>query len=184
MIDISEAVEEKLLGDYSTAHLVEIRLSGGTLRYTENGYDLLWDGETWLANGLLLDLDEPKYTSELRINEITLALSGADQTTIAQFLATSQYNRRVIVWRAYLGDDGQPIDDPIRLGDWRISGWSFDDSTNSESIMAVKLSSEFADWEKTRGRRTTESSQQRFYPNDRGFEFASSVSKQQKWGGV
>lgn len=183
MIVIDPAIEAALLSDYTRAHLVTLELNGVTLRYTENGYDLDYAGNTWLANGLLLDMGNPKYTAELRVNETDLSFTAADLTTLAIILNNPQYNRRVTVDRVYLDDDGEIVGDPIRLNNWRIVGWTSGDEVSGESIIALRMASEFADWQKPAGRRTTPASQQRFYPTDLGLEFAASVNKEQRWGG-
>lgn len=184
MIDVDPLVEQELQGDYTSAHLVTFFLNGATLRYTENGHDIEYGGETYISNGLLIAMGEPKYTSQLRVNEVEISLSGADLTTIALFLNNPQYNRRVIVNRAYLDDDGDVIGEPIVLNNFRVIGWGVDDDHEGESIVAIKMASEFADWEKPSGRRTSEASQQRFFSADRGFEFAASVQKELRWGGA
>jgi len=183
MITIDPLIQQALESDYTRAHLVTLELNGVTLRYTENGFDLDYNGDTWLANGLLLDMGQPKYTSELRVNETELSFSAADLTTLAIILNNPQYNRRVTVDRVYLDDDGSVIGQPIRLNNWRIVGWTSGDEISGASIVSVRMASEFADWQKPSGRRTTPASQQRFYPNDKGFEFAASVNKEQRWGG-
>jgi hypothetical protein len=183
MITIDPLIEQALESSYTRAHLVTLELNGVTLRYTENGFDLDYDGNTWLANGLLLDMGEPRYTAELRVNETDLSFTAADLTTLAIILNNPQYNRRVTVDRVYLDDDGDIIGEPIRLNNWRIVGWTSGDEVDGESVIALRMASEFADWQKPSGRRTTQASQQRFYPNDKGLEFAASVNKELRWGG-
>lgn len=182
MINISQATRDAIRDGAPRCHLVTFHFKNATLRYTENAFDVVYLGNTYLANGLLLDMGEPRYTSELRVNETEIALSGADLTTTAIILNEPPYNRLVTVERAYL-DGPNVIGEPIPLVNWFVSDFGISDSANGESVVTIALASEFANWEKPSGRRTTESSQQAFYPLDKGMQFAAGVKKQLKWGG-
>ena len=49
-------------------------------------------------------------------------------------------------------------------------------------MIELQAASQFADFEKIRGRRTNNESQQIHFPGDRGFEYAPQVVKDLKWG--
>ena len=184
MIQISDQLKDLLKnGNYRKAHLVTLLLNNPiNLYFTENSYDLVYQGNTFLANGLLLDMGEPIYTSDLRINESNLVLSGADQSTLAFFLNDSQFNARVLVERIYFDNKNNVVGEPIKLANYRVMGFSMKDSANDESAITIKLGSEYAVWEKPSGRRTTLASQKRFNSGDLGFEFTDSIDEQITWG--
>lgn len=183
MINLDPAMEASLVnGGYTIAHLITIEFVGGTLYYTENYHDIFYNGDTWVANGLLMGMGEPKYTSELRVNETSIEFSAADLTTQAILLNNDQYNRTISVDRVNLDDSGNIIGAPIRMNNFKIVGWTTDDRPQGESVVSLRVASEFADWQKPSGRRTTGASQQRFFPSDKGLEFAASVKKAIKWG--
>lgn len=184
MITITPQVAAALAGDHDYCHLIRIELANNTvLRFTDSGFDINWQGETFNANGLLLGLDDPSFTSELRIGEISLSFTAADQGIVALMLGTNQINRPVYIYRAYLTPFGQVMPDPMLLHAWLITGADVSDDTDSATC-TVRMASEWADFEAPRGRRTTQNSQVRFYPQDKGLEFATQVKKDIKWGGA
>lgn len=182
MIPTTEAVISRLSnGGENYAHLITFGFSNGDVYLTECGFDLEWSGDTYLANGLLLDMDSPKFTEEVRVGEIDIALTAVEQSLLAVLLNTPQYNRQVTVQRALLDDNGKVIPDPILIHTWYIIDYSVTAGT-SDAVIALKLASEWADWDKPAGIRTTDASQRRFYPNDRVFEFSTAVKQDLKWG--
>ena len=80
MIPVSTEVADALSGDHIFAHLLKFEFTLGAVYLTDAGYDISWSGNTYLANGLLLGMDSPKFTSELRVGEISLTFSAADQS--------------------------------------------------------------------------------------------------------
>ena len=54
--------------------------------------------------------------------------------------------------------------------------------TGKTSTVGVVCSSVFYEFEKINGRRTNESSQQQFFPNDRGMQYSSLTVEDIKWG--
>lgn len=183
MIPVSAEVASALSGDHSYAHLLKFEFSSGPVYLTDAGYDISWAGNTFLANGLLLGMDSPKFTSELRVGEISLTFSAADQSLLALVLNVSQINRYVHVYKALLDQSLQVIPSPILLHSWLITDTSVSADRDSAEI-TISMASEWADFEAPRGRRTTDASQRRFYPNDKGLEFATQVKKEIKWGGA
>ncbi len=182
MISVTPAVASALAGDHLFAHLLKFEFTSGAVCFTDAGYDITWNGDTYLANGMLLDLEAPKFTTELRVGEISVTFSAADQSVLAMVLGESQVNRYVHVYKALLDTSMQLIPNPFLLHSWLITGCSVEADRKSAEI-TVSMASEWADFEAPRGRRTTDASQRRFYSADRGFEFAAQVSKSLKWGG-
>ncbi|HAT42349.1 MAG TPA: hypothetical protein DCS87_11625 [Rheinheimera sp.] len=182
MITVTPAVASAIAGDHLFAHLLKFEFTGGSTCFTDAGYDITYNGDVYQANGLLLGMEAPKFTNELRVGEISVTFSAADQSVLAMVLNNSQVNRYVHIYRAYLGTSLQVIANPILLHSWLITDASVS-SDRKDAEITVSMASEWADFEAPRGRRTTDASQRRFYPNDRGLEFATQVKKDIKWGG-
>ena len=53
---------------------------------------------------------------------------------------------------------------------------------NQSSVVNLKIVSHWADFDKESGRRTNNISQQRFFSSDVGFDFASEMVQDIKWG--
>ena len=182
MSNITPQVLSALKTDFTYCHLVDLELNGGTVRLTESDSNISWGASTYLGNGILIDIDNMRDTSEIRVNELSITLSASDQTVLAFMLQNNQIGRNVKVYRAILNNDLTVIPDPILLTWGEIVGFSSSVS-NSDASVQVDFAGPFSDWERVGGRATTLASQNRFYPNDKGFEFASQVKDELKWGG-
>lgn len=184
MLPITPEVTAALSADHDYCHLIRLDLADNTVvRLTDSGFDVNSEGEEFLANGLLLGMDAPTFSADLRVGEIGLAFTAADQSMLALMMGKNQINRYVHIYRAYLTDQGKAIPSPILLHTWLITSFSVDDGKGAAEI-SVSMASEWADFEKPAGRRSTDASQQRIYPGDKGLEFAGQVKKDIKWGGA
>ena len=54
--------------------------------------------------------------------------------------------------------------------------------SDTESIVELQIVSHWADFEKRSGRKTNNTSQQRFFSNDVGMDFSSQTVQDIKWG--
>ena len=182
MTVVTPAVQEALESqEHEYCHLIEMTLNGATIRLTEAGTDIEYLGETFLGNGQILDIDDVISTADIRINEIGINFSLSDQTLLSLLLANNQIGREIVIFRAYTSNS-VVIPDPIVLVYGQVSGFTTDTSI-TESIAQIRMSGPFADWQQEAGRRTTEASQQKIYPSDRGMEFATQVQPELSWGG-
>ena len=184
MINIPQVVLDAIAGDVAEAHLVTVQFGSNEYYYTEAAFDIEFGGNTYLGNGIILGMGTPKYTAEPRVNETSITFSGADLTINSLILNNNGgFNKRVFVDRVWLDENANVIGNyALRLNNWRIVGNSSKERWKGKSEVSLKIASELADWKKPAGRRTTPASQQRFYPGDKGFDFAASVQKEQLWG--
>lgn len=184
MLQISSQLAAAIAGDHDYCHLIRMELANNTiLRFTDAGFDINFNGETFDANGLLIGMDAPTFNTQLRVGEIQLGFSAADQSIVALMLGQNQINRYVYVYRAYLSDQGVVIPDPLLLHTWLITASDVSDGKGTADC-SVAMASEWADFEKPAGRRSTDASQQRIYPGDKGMEFSGQIKKDLKWGGA
>jgi len=183
MLQITNEVAAAIAGEHSYCHLIRLELANNiTLRMTDCGYPVTWLGEVFESNGLLLGMDSPTFNADLRIGEISLAFTAADQSMVALMLGVNQINRYAHIYRAYLTEQGAVIPNPILLHTWLLNAPDVSDSKD-DSQVTIPMTSEWADFEAPRGRRSTDASQQRFFQGDKGLEFAAQVKKDLKWGG-
>lgn len=179
MLNISEQVKEAINSDHEFCHLIKIEFASGPVLLTDAVFDVEFNGETYLGNGVLLGLDAIKTKSEINIGEIKVAFTLVEQSLLATLLGTTQVNRLVTIHRAYL-NGAQVIPDAITLWSGLITGFNGKDGKSPSA--AIRVASEWADYKKAVGRRSTTASQQRFFPDDLGFEFAPVSGKEYKWG--
>jgi hypothetical protein len=73
------------------------------------------------------------------------------------------------------------IADPFLLYKGNIENFAIGE-TRKESIVNLTIVSHWADFEKKNGRKTNNTSQQRFFSTDVGMDFASQTVLDIKWG--
>lgn len=123
------------------------------------------------------------FTEEIDITKSSLAisLSGADQTFISTVLNENVTNDEVTIFRGLLDTNNSIIADPFMLYKGNIESFAINESTTS-SIVNITVVSHWADFEKKNGRKTNNTSQQRFFNTDVGMDFSSETVQDVKWG--
>lgn len=183
MPDISPTLEARLReGGDLFCHLVEMQLNGINLFLTETDFNLDFNGNTYLGNGQLIDIDAVQQTGDVRINKTNIVFTAVDQTIIALMQQNNQINRQIKIYRAYLNDDYSIIDTPLLLTWGQITNFSTN-SNNTSAEITLSIAGAFQDWERASNLRTTDASQKRWFPDDDGFEFANQIKPALKWGG-
>jgi hypothetical protein len=128
-----------------------------------------------------MGISEHSEQTDITKASLKLILSGADQTFIAVVLNENVTNDSVTIYRGLLADDNTLIADPILLYKGNIENYSIQES-EKESNVSLSIVSHWADFEKKNGRKTNNSSQQRFFSTDVGMDFSSEIISDIKWG--
>lgn len=183
MINVTTAVRNAIISGELPIKLIDIELSAGTMFLTTAGFDLVWSGNAYLANGFIIDEPKNDLVRELRSSKDQLRVTGVDPTILSQLLTTNQQGRTIIVRDAFLSG-GSIIEDPYIVDQYIINGFSGSFS-DSEGTITLSLAGEFADFNFKNGIRTTDDSLQRYHPGDRLFKYATDVTKEldKRWGG-
>ena len=160
--------------------LVFIDLGSG-IRLTDYGHDITHSGSTYTSSEHLLDVGAPKESRDLRVNTVSIQLSGVEQTYISLFLSSDYVNRQVLVYKAAIDSAGGIIGEPMISFDGRLVRYEITERSGSSELL-IEAASHWADFEKKSGRLTNNNSQQFYFPNDLGFEYAASTIRDLKWG--
>ena len=176
------------------ADLIELQLS--TTQYlTSAEINLQFDSatapdsgnNTYLAQGQFLKYSNIKETADLRISTVNLEFTAVDLTTVALLMSNDFIDKRVVIYSVVMDADHEwttnvvPSANAYMLFDGRISGYGIN-QTREGATIELSTASQFADFEKIKGRRTNSQSQQIYFPGDRGFEYSPQVVKDLKWG--
>ena len=136
---------------------------------------------TYNASDFILGISNHTEETDITKSSVSISLSGADQTFISTVLNENVVNDSVDIFRGFLHDSNSLIADTYLLYRGKID--SFDISeTDKESIVGLQIVSNWADFEKRNGRKTNNTSQQRFFSGDVGMDFASQTVQDIKWG--
>jgi len=174
----------RLKTSHKRCKLVALQLTPIPVYLTDAPVDIVFDGKTYLANGLLLKMGNFKQTIDIRVSSKDIVFSAVTPEMVAVLLGSPQHGNDVSVLLAILNDDYSIAGNPIIMSSMIVDGNPkiTDDPVKGVATITQKVSSEFANWKMTNGRRTTESSQKLHFPNDTGLAFAAEAGKEHKWG--
>lgn len=160
-----------------------IRIDFTTILYfTDYGSDLTVSGlGTFTDSAHFIEISSVKESGGLKVNNLSIQLSGVEQSYVSIFLQQDYMDRRFRIWRAVIDENDNVIGAPFMFFDGRIAGFSIED-TERESIVNVEVASHWRDFEKIVNRKTNHNSQQVNFSGDMGFEFASKMVKDLRWG--
>ena len=171
------------------ADLIELQLDTPQY-YTTTNISLQWDSpsapdagvNTYLAQNQFLSYGNIVESSDLRVGTLEMTFTAVDTTTVSLILNNDYIDRRVVIYRAVLGDDFSFSDtDVFLVFDGRITGYSIRE-TDTTATITISCASQFADFERTNGRRTNPASQNLHFPTDRGMDFSPQIEKDIRWG--
>lgn len=154
---------------------------GSGVRLTDYAHDIVYDSNTYSSSDHLLKIGEPKESRDLRVNTMSISLSGVEQTYISLFLGNDYVNRQILVYRAGITAAGAVVGAPFLAFDGRLTRFEITESRNNSEVI-VEAASHWADFDKKSGRLTNNNSQQQFFPGDVGFQYAANSVRDLKWG--
>lgn len=164
-------------------HLCSVTTTGGTVYMTDGYKDISYGGNTYLKAGHFLNFSDIEESYEVMISNVTISLSGVDQSNIANFLNNDYIDQPVKIWLAFLDDSQSLISDPLLIFEGRIDMPVVnEDPAGGTCIVAVQASNAWVDFQRRTGRRANHEEQQIYFPGDMGFEFASEVVHEIFWG--
>ena len=182
---LTSAVKTELAtNDIRPIHLITIGF-GTPINITDNSFSLTssvsGSSVTYTASDFIMGISDFSEETDLTKGSITLSLSGADQTFISTVLNENVINDSVDIFRGFLNDSNALISDPFLLYRGKIDSFDIAE-TDTDSQVNLSIVSNWADFEKKNGRKTNNTSQQRFFSGDVGMDFASQTVQDIKWG--
>lgn len=181
---ITQALKDAFNDDgFYLATLIKMNRGNSTLHltdYTSNLTDI--GGQGYTTSSHLLQIGGTSESQELRVNDMTLTLSGVEKEYIASFLNDSNFTKdTVTIKRAAVNPSNNSVIGSFVAFEGRISEYAIQEDERSSSV-EITIASHWADFEKTSGRKTNSNSQKIYFKDDKGFEFASKTVKDLRWG--
>jgi len=182
---LTTAVKNELAtNDIRPIHLITIGF-GTPVNLTDCSFPLTssisGSSVTYSASDFILGISNHTEETDITKSSINLTLSGADQTFISTVLNENVVNDSVDIYRGFLNNSNALISDPFLLYRGKIDSFDLAE-TDTSSIVGIQIVSNWADFEKKNGRKTNNTSQQRFFSSDVGMNFASQTVQDIKWG--
>jgi len=146
--------------------------------------DLTWDSKTWTGTGQLLRVDAMEESVEMRAVGTKVTLSGIPSELLSIALQEDYQGRQLSVYLGAFDDSGAVIASPVVVFKGRMDIMTISEAGDTASI-EVSVENRLIDFERPRERRFTSEDQKIEYPNDKGFEFVSTIQdKEIVWGRV
>ena len=182
---LTTAVKNELAtNDIRPVHLITIGF-GTPVNITDCSFSLTssvsGSSVTYSSSDFILGVSNFTEETDVTKTSLTLTLSGADQTFISTCLNENVVNDSVKIFRGFLDDSNALIADPFLLYDGQIDTFSIQE-TETDSTVNIGIVSHWADFDKVQGRKTNNTSQQRFFSTDVGMDFSSQTVQDIKWG--
>ena len=173
----SDLLTELNSGSIKPVALVEIQFP--TVQRLTNHYkDISHNSNTYSASGHLLKISAKAEDSQINVANFSIQLSAVDNAFVSIALNNVISNDEVTVDIGFIDSD-ETLIDTFNYDKGFINNFSIDTKTG---ILTLNCTSHFGDFSRTAGRKTNEGSQQRFYPNDKGFVFSALTIADLKWG--
>jgi hypothetical protein len=188
--NIAPALQTKLENrKLFVADLIELHLDT-PLYFTTSNINITFDSGTapnsgnneYLAQGQFIGYGNVVESADLRVGTLEMTFTAVDGTMVGVVLNNDYIDKRVVIYRAVLQDDYSfTSSDVFMIFDGYINGYNISES-NDTATLTLECSSQFADFERTNGRRTNPASQKLFFNTDRGLDFSPQIVKDIKWG--
>jgi len=162
-----------------TAFLVELNLST-TIRLTNWYSNVTYDSNSYEAGGSFLTVDSVTETGQLQVDEINLGFSNITDQVRSLVQNGAFTDKTVEIYIAYF-DASETIVGAINYFTGTIRNVSISETIDN-SVLTMTVASHWANWNLTKGRHYSDESQQSFSTGDRGFEFATQVKNDVRWG--
>ena len=182
---LTTAVKNELAtNDIRPVHLITIGF-GTPVNITDCSFPLTssvsGSSVTYNASDFVLGISNHTEETDITKSSVSISLSGADQTFISTVLNENVVNDSVDIFRGFLDDSNALIADPFLLYKGTIDTFEISEK-GSDSNIIFKIVSHWADFDKLNGRKTNNTSQQRFFSTDVGMDFSSQTVQDIKWG--
>ena len=155
-------------------------------RWTTHHRDIIIDGTTWLANGIIKSIPSLKRTRSLKAHSITFQLDALDPAIRSTLLGSNQTNKPASLSLCLLDPNDNLIGD-IFVNQYK--GLIDMVTLEQGSTLSIKVQSPFAKPSQTGGRLVTNAAQQDYSPGtglqgpDRLMEKAHNTYQNLQWGG-
>jgi len=172
----------------TTAHLMSMDFSGGTIYLATISHDVVWDGQTWQGVGGALGFEPIEEAPDLRASGVPLRLSGVDQSIISALLSQSYRGRSATIYMAKFSAAGTIVADPVNIFTGRLnSGFQIRDTVGGDAQsgtveITAHCVSDLALLSYTRGIRTNIASHQAVESGDTFFQHVNGIPEEIVWG--
>lgn len=157
----------------------------GGIWITNAPRNISYGGQTYLALGHFLGFSNIDEQDKLTISDVTVTFSGipafddGGRSFLSMVLEHDYIDKRVRIYRAFF--DRETFIDAFLMFEGRISSPVIKDNPGQSTTVAITVSNNWVDYDKTNGMLTNDARHQVLYPGDIFFEHASENTKDIVW---
>tara|TARA_R100000995_G_scaffold84764_1_gene64692 strand:+ start:2018 stop:2596 length:579 start_codon:yes stop_codon:yes gene_type:complete len=187
--EFSDALNTYLSGNtFISVLLLELQQADGTtVRYTDNPFNLTYEGNTYSAQGEFIAVSETQLNSAVQISSVSISISALTLANVQNFAASSIINKPVSIHRGFIdpatnllfGDSAG--ENAFLLFKGKVAGYQVNNKQTTADV-TLQVSSQFVNFNRKNGRRTNQTNFHREHPTDDSMEFAHETLSEIKWG--
>lgn len=159
--------------------LVKLELESETIRLTSSRTDIVFNSETYVANGWVMPPDGISESTDVGNYGFDLMLSGVNLALVSAILNNSNRGDPGSVYLALVNSSNGIVGEPITLYRGLIDSCEIDDKVET-SYVIIRLENDLARFDTSQNFRFTPESQAAYYSDDAGFQY---VSQLENWNG-
>lgn len=178
---IIDAVEQKTIQCYE---MIYANIDGG-IYITNAPRNISYGGNTYLSLGQFLGFSNIEEQAKFTISEVTVTLSGVPafdnggESFVSTILQHDYIDKEVRIYRAFFNKDA--FLDAFLMFEGRISAPVIRDNPGETTTVAMTVSNNWIDYDRTNGMITNDERHQNIYGGDLFFEHAQETIKDISW---
>lgn len=157
---------------------VELDFESGFVRMWSGVGPITINGQTYFGAGNMGKITPVKESAGFQANGATVGLAGIPTALLSVAFLERYQGRAATIYLAFVDDAGAIIADPFVLFRGRMDTMTIEKSAETCTI-ALNVESRAIALKRTNERRWTDQDQKIDYPNDRGFEYVTSLADQE-----
>jgi hypothetical protein len=177
----SPFITELVKSANAPCYLFELHFDSGVDYVTDCQRSISWGGHVYNGFGKVLSFTGLEESSDMSIPNVTLAISGVDQSYVALALSEPFLDRQLLIYKAFLDEAQGVITSPICIFDGRMDTMTVSDGP-SDCTVAIGATNQWGDFDRKPGRHTNSQEQNVYFPGDKFFDYVTQINKQMKWG--
>jgi hypothetical protein len=155
-------------------YLVSIELTSSTLYLSTLGFNVTWDGHTWLGNGFIKDPGAIRETGDLTAEGMEVQLCGEPSALVSIHLQSVEQNKAAKVYLGFLSAAQAVIADPILIFSGVVDNSKLVDAADTATL-TFSLENDLADLDRPNDLRYNHESQKSLYALDLFFEYVEQL---------
>lgn len=161
------------------AFLAKLEFDTSTLYLSSLPFDLAWDSQTWLGNGMLHSIDGLSEDTDLATTSCTIRLASLSSALMSLILAHTNQVKKGYLYLGALNDNYEIIVDPLLIFAGFFENARFNESAQN-TLVELEYENDLVKLNRPLEVRYTDQVQQALFPGDIGFQY---VSAAEDWNG-